>query len=177
VEDGARLMERVRARDVDAFERLYDGYHRLVFGIALRIASDAALAEDLTQSIFLKLWSSPETFREGNFAGWLSRVTRNHALDVVRSRANRSGGEMPAEIPAEASTDATVFARIDAQRVRGALSALSEEQRTPIELGFFAGITHEEIALRTGIPLGTIKTRIRTGLRRMRESLNDTVSR
>ncbi|HEV8022692.1 MAG TPA: sigma factor-like helix-turn-helix DNA-binding protein, partial [Candidatus Lustribacter sp.] len=66
---------------------------------------------------------------------------------------------------------------IDAQRVRGALSALSDEQRTPIEMGFFAGITHEEIASRTGIPLGTVKTRIRTGLRRMREALNETVSR
>jgi RNA polymerase sigma-70 factor (ECF subfamily) len=139
-------MERVRARDVDAFEQLYDGYHRLVFGIALRIASDAALAEDVTQSIFLKLWSAPEAFREGNFA-------------------------------AEASTDATVFARIDAQRVRGALSVLNDEQRTPIEMGFFAGITHEEIAQRTGIPLGTIKTRIRTGLRRMREALTEAVSR
>jgi RNA polymerase sigma-70 factor, ECF subfamily len=177
VEDGARLMERVRARDVEAFELLYDGYHRLVFGIAQRIASDAALAEDVTQSIFLKLWSSPETFREGNFAGWLSRVTRNRALDAVRSRAGRPLGELPAEIPAEASTDATVFANIDAQRVHGALAALSEEQRTPIELGFFAGITHEEIARRTGIPLGTIKTRIRTGLRRMRDMLNDAVSR
>jgi RNA polymerase sigma-70 factor (ECF subfamily) len=177
VEDGARLMERVRARDVEAFEQLYDGYHRLVFGIALRIASDAALAEDVTQSIFLKLWSAPDAFREGNFSGWLSRVTRNRALDVVRSRSNRPTDEIPADIPAEASTDSTVFARIDAQRVRGALSALSEEQRAPIEMGFFAGITHEEIARRTGIPLGTIKTRIRTGLRRMREMLNEAVSR
>jgi RNA polymerase sigma-70 factor, ECF subfamily len=177
VEDGARLMERVRARDVDAFEHLYDGYHRLVFGIALRIAADASLAEDITQSIFLKLWTSPETFREGNFAGWLSRVTRNRALDVVRSRANRPTAEITADVPAEASTDATVFANIDAQRVRGALSALSEEQRTPIEMGFFAGITHEEIAQRTGIPLGTIKTRIRTGLRRLREALSEAVSR
>ena len=170
-------MERVRARDAEAFEQLYDGYHRLVFGIALRVASDAALAEDVTQSIFLKLWSSPENFRQGNFAGWLSRVTRNRALDVVRSRANRPLDEIPADLPAEASTDATVFASIDAQRVRGALSALSEEQRTPIEMGFFGGITHEEIAQRTGIPLGTIKTRIRTGLRRLRESLNEAVSR
>jgi RNA polymerase sigma-70 factor (ECF subfamily) len=177
VEDGARLMERVRARDVDAFEHLYDGYHRLVFGIALRIAADASVAEDVTQSIFLKLWTSPEAFREGNFAGWLSRVTRNRALDVMRSRTNRPTAEITTDVPAEGSTDATVFANIDAQRVRGALSALSEEQRTPIEMGFFAGITHEEIAQRTGIPLGTIKTRIRTGLRRLREALSEAVSR
>ncbi len=139
MEDGARLMERVRARDVDAFEALYDGYHRLVFGIALRIASDAALAEDVTQSIFLKLWSAPEAFREGNFSAWLSRVARNRTLDAVRSRANQPGVEVPVDLPAESSTDAAVFARIDAQRVRGALSGLSDEQRTPIELGFSAG--------------------------------------
>ncbi len=177
MEDGARLMERVRARDVDAFEQLYNGYHRLVFGIALRIAADAALAEDVTQSIFLTLWSSPEAFRAGHFAAWLSRVTRNRTLDAVRSRASRPTAEIPVDLAAEASTDATVFANIDAQRVRGALSALNEEQRTPIELGFFGGITHEEIARRTGIPLGTIKTRIRTGLRRMRDTLNEAVSR
>jgi RNA polymerase sigma-70 factor (ECF subfamily) len=170
-------MERVRARDVDAFEALYDGYHRLVFGIALRVAGDAALAEDITQSIFLKLWSAPEAFRDGNFSAWLSRVTRNRALDALRGRAVRPTVELPVDLPAEWSTDAAVFARIDAQRVRGALAALGEEQRTPIELGFFGGITHEEIARRTGIPLGTIKTRIRSGLRRMRDALREAVSR
>jgi RNA polymerase sigma-70 factor (ECF subfamily) len=170
-------MERVRARDVDAFEQLYDGYHRLVFGIALRVAGDALLAEDITQAIFLKLWSAPEAFRDGNLSAWLSRVTRNRALDALRSRAGRPTVELPADLPAEISTDAAVFARIDAQRVRSALAALGEEQRTPIELGFFGGITHEEIARRTGIPLGTIKTRIRSGLRRMRDSLSEAVSR
>jgi RNA polymerase sigma-70 factor (ECF subfamily) len=170
-------MERVRARDVAAFEALYDGYHRLVFGIALRMTSNAAIAEDVTQSIFLKLWSAPGAFREGNFAAWLSRVTRNRTLDAVRSSANRPSAEIPVDLPSEGSIEDTVFERIDAQRVRGALSALDDDQRTPIELGFFGGITHEEIARRTGIPLGTIKTRIRTGLRRMRESLSEAVSR
>jgi RNA polymerase sigma-70 factor (ECF subfamily) len=177
VEAGARLMERVRARDVAAFEQLYDGYHRLVFGIALRMTSNAAIAEDVTQSIFLKLWSAPEAFREGNFSAWLSRVTRNRTLDAVRRSANRPTAEIPVDLPSEGSIEDAVFDRIDAQRVRGALSALDDDQRTPIELGFFGGITHEEIARRTGIPLGTIKTRIRTGLRRMRESLSEAVSR
>ncbi len=169
-------MERVRTRDVDAFEQLYDGYHRLVFGIALRMTSDATMAEDITQSVFLKLWSAPDAFRDGNFSAWISRVTRNRVLDLLRSRANKPAGEIPADLPAELSLDDDVFARIDAERVRAALAALSEEQRTLIELGFFAGATHEEIARRTGIPLGTIKTRIRTGLRRMRESLVEAVS-
>jgi RNA polymerase sigma-70 factor (ECF subfamily) len=177
VEAGARLMERVRARDVAAFEQLYDGYHRLVFGIALRMTSDATMAEDVTQSVFLKLWSAPDAFRDGNFSAWISRVARNRVLDVLRSRANRPAEEIPADLPADLSLDDDVFARIDAQRVRTALAALGDDQRTLIEMGFFGGITHEEIARRTGIPLGTIKTRIRTGLRRMRDVLQDAVSR
>ncbi len=170
-------MERVRARDADAFEQLYDGYHRLVFGIALRMTSDATTAEDITQSVFLKVWSAPDAFRDGNFSAWISRVARNRVLDVLRSRANKPAEEIPADLPAELSLDDDVFARIDAQRVRVALAALGEEQRTLIEMGFFGGITHEEIARRTGIPLGTIKTRIRTGLRRLRDALGDAVSR
>jgi RNA polymerase sigma-70 factor (ECF subfamily) len=170
-------MERVRARDVDAFEQLYDGYHRLVFGIALRMTNDATLAEDITQSVFLKLWSAPDAFRDGNFSAWISRVARNRVLDLLRSRAAKPADEIPADLPAELSLDDAVFARLDAQRVRTALAALNEDQRTVIEMGFFGGITHEEIARRTGIPLGTIKTRIRTGLRRLRSDLSETVSR
>jgi RNA polymerase sigma-70 factor (ECF subfamily) len=170
-------MERVRTRDVDAFEQLYDGYHRLVFGIALRMTGDATMAEDITQSVFLKLWSTPDAFRDGNFAAWISRVTRNRVLDILRSRAAKPAIEIPVDLPAEVSLDDDVFARIDAQRVRSALAALSDDQRTAIEMGFFGGITHDEIAQRTGIPLGTIKTRIRTGLRRMREALVESVSR
>jgi len=177
MEDGARLMERVRARDGAAFERLYDAYHRLVFGIALRMLGDATMAEDLTQSVFMKIWSSPDAFRDGNFGAWIARVARNRALDVIRSRALRDEGEIPADIAEPGAIDDVVFARLDSQRVRAALGALPDEQRAPIELGFFGGITHEEIAKRTGIPLGTIKTRIRTGLRRLRTELQGTVSR
>ena len=135
------------------------------------------MAEDITQSVFLKLWSAPGAFRDGNFSAWISRVTRNRVLDILRSRAAKPAIEIPVDLPAEVSLDDDVFARIDAQRVRSALAALSDDQRTAIEMGFFGGITHDEIAQRTGIPLGTIKTRIRTGLRRMREALVESVSR
>lgn len=166
-------MDRVRARDADAFEALYDGYHRLVFAIAMRMTNDANTAEDVTQSVFLTLWTTPEAFRGGTFAAWLSRVTRNRVLDVLRSRSNRATAEIPADLAAYGSTADTALERIDAQRVRTALAALGEDQRSMIELGFYGGITHEEIARRTGIPLGTVKTRIRTGLRRMREMLSE----
>jgi RNA polymerase sigma-70 factor, ECF subfamily len=177
VEDGVRLMERLRERDIIAFESLYESYHRLVFGIALRVLNDATMAEDLTQSVFLKLWTAPDSFRVGNFAAWLSRVTRNRALDAARSRAIRHEDEISADIAVEGTVDDAVFARLDSQNVRNALAALPLEQRAPIEMGFFGGITHEEIAKQTGVPLGTIKTRIRTGLRRLRNELDGAVAR
>ena len=176
VEDAGRLMERVRQRDGDAFELLYDGYHRLVYGIALRILGDVPAAEDVTQAVFLKLWSSPRSFAKGNFAAWIARVTRNRALDVVRSRSVRQEAEVPDTMPADDALEDRAFAMLDAEFVRSALARLPDDQRRPIELGFFGALTHEEIARRTGIPLGTIKTRIRTGLRKLRAQLDGVVT-
>lgn len=164
-------MERVRDRDVAAFEAIYDGYHRLVHGIALKMLQDAMAAEDLTQAVFLKVWSRPDAFAGGNFGAWIARVTRNNTLDALRTRALRSEGEMPLDIPVDGALDDVVFARLDGERVRAALTSLPEEQRFPIELGFFGGVTHEEIARRTATPLGTVKTRIRAGLRKLRSAL------
>ncbi|MBV9647033.1 MAG: sigma-70 family RNA polymerase sigma factor [Candidatus Eremiobacteraeota bacterium] len=175
MDDAGRLMARVRERDVAAFEALYDAYHRLVYGVAVRMLGDAASAEDLTQSVFLKVWSSPESFSAGNFGAWLGRVTRNRALDVIRRRAVRAEEEIPCDIPFEGSIDDAVFARIDGERVRSALSTLPAEQRSLIEMGFFDGVTHEELARRTATPLGTVKTRIRSGLRKLRSALEATV--
>lgn len=168
-------MARVRERDVTAFEAVYDGFHRLVYGIALKMLGDPSAAEDLAQAVFLKVWSSPEAFGGGNFGAWIARVTRNRALDVLRSRATRPETEMPADIPLEGSLDESVFARLDGERVRSALAALPDEQRRPIELGFFGGMTHDEIARRSELPLGTVKTRIRAGLKKLRVSLEGSV--
>jgi RNA polymerase sigma-70 factor (ECF subfamily) len=168
-------MARVRDRDVAAFEAIYDGYYRLVHGIALKMLQDAMAAEDVTQAVFLKVWSAPEAFTSGNFGAWLARVTRNRALDVLRTKATRSEREMPVDLVLEGALDDVVFARIDGERVRLALRALPEEQRGAIELGFFGGVTHEEIARRTATPLGTVKTRIRAGLRKMRAALESSM--
>ena len=176
VEDPSRLMARVRSRDAAAFESLYDAYHRLVYGVALRILGDVSAAEDVTQAVFLKLWSSPGLFSSGNFGAWIARVARNRSLDVLRSRVVRSEKETPDVMPVDDPLEDTALANIEAQRVRIALAQLPEDQRKAIELGFFGGITHEEIAHRTGAPLGTIKTRIRMGLRKLRTQLEGVVT-
>ncbi len=169
-------MARLRDRDVAAFEAIYEAYHRLVYGIGLRMLGDGPAAEDLTQAVFLKLWSSPEAFVAGNFGGWIARVARNRALDVLRSRSVRAEGELPSDVRDEGALDELVIARVEGAQVREALGALPLEQRSLIELGFFGGVTHEEIARRTSTPLGTVKTRIRSGLRRLRTLLEAEVS-
>lgn len=168
-------MARVRARDAAAFEALYDAHHRLVYGVAMRMLGDVAAAEDVTQAVFLKLWSAPHLFESGNFAGWIVRMTRNRALDLLRSKSYRQE-ELPENTTADDMLEETAFAHLNADSVRAALGHLAAEQREPIELGFFGGATHEEIARRTGIPLGTVKTRIRMGLRKLRALLADTVN-
>ncbi len=164
-------MARVRERDVTAFEAVYDSSHRLVYGIAFKMLGDQAAAEDLAQAVFLKIWTSPEAFGGGNFGAWIARVTRNRALDMLRSRAARPESEIADDVPLAGSLDETVFARLDGERVRSALATLPAEQRTPIELGFFGGLTHDEIARQSDLPLGTVKTRIRAGLKKLRVAL------
>jgi len=176
VEDAGRLMERVRARDAAAFEALYDGYHRLVYGLAMRVLAEPTAAEDVTQAVFLKIWDNPTLFRGGNFAAWIARVARNRAFDVVRSRAVHAQNDFPESLPVDDALEDTAIANVDAERVRDALARLPPEQREPIELGFFGGATQQQIARQTGLPLGTVKTRIRMGLRKLRNALEGVVT-
>ena len=169
-------MERVRARDAGAFEALYDQYHRLVYGVAFRVLSDAGAAEDVTQAVFLKIWSDPGAFRDGNFGAWVARIARNRAYDIVRSRALHPQNELPESLPLQDAVEETALEHINGERVRLALAQLPAEQREPIEMGFFGGVTQEQIARSTGLPLGTVKTRIRSGLRRLRAALQETVA-
>lgn len=169
-------MERVRSRDADAFELLYDRYHRVVYGVALRVLGDAGAAEDVTQTVFLKIWSNPSLFYDGNFGAWVARVARNRAFDVARSRALHAETAFPESLPIDDALEDRALANIDGERVRRALELLPPEQRELIELGFFGGVTHEQIARRTGLPLGTVKTRVRTGLRRLRGVLESAVT-
>jgi RNA polymerase sigma-70 factor, ECF subfamily len=172
MQDASRLMERVRARDADAFESLYDRYHALVYGLALRVLADPSAAEDVTQNVFLKIWTAPDAFRSGNLEGWLARVARNRAIDVLRSKKLRSESELSESIPADSTLEQAAMERMDGERARAAMGRLPDEQRSLLELGFFGGMTHDAIARQTGLPLGTVKTRMRSGLRRLRELLH-----
>ena len=163
VGDAVGLMERVRRGDAGAFETLYDEYHRLVYGVALRVLSDAAGRRRRHASVFLKLWSNPASFVSGNFGAWIVRVARNRAFDVLRARAARPEDEIPRNAGRArlARRDGAGGHRTPNRFVTPSRN-FQQEQRELIELGFFGGVTHHEIARRTGLPLGTVKTRIRS---------------
>ncbi len=131
VEDDGRLMERVQDRDADAFEGVYDRYHRLVYGLALRVLADPAAAEDVTQAVFLKIWNEPSLFRGGNFAAWIARVARNRALDAARSRAVHAGSELPESLPADDALEETAMARLDGERVRKRWLSFRQNSASP----------------------------------------------
>lgn len=160
-------------RDARAFEALYDRHHRLVYRIAMRFLDHAPAAEDVTQAIFLKVWSAPQAFQDGNFAAWIGRMTRNKCLDVLREKARHPACELAQDVASSHTADSAAFARLDAATVRRALEQIAPDQRNLIELAYFGGMTQQRIAEKTGVPLGTVKTRIRTGLQRLRQVLDE----
>ncbi len=176
VNEADMLLERIRNGDTKAFEQLYDRYSRLVFGIALRMLGDTASAEDVLQSLFFMLWTSPHRYRGGNFRAWLCRVARNRALDILRQRSAHVSAELTEDLVLDHATEDSLNHHLDRACVQAALAQLPAEQRVPIELGFFEGIPHEEIARRIATPLGTVKTRIRSGLHRLRKFLTPEVA-
>jgi RNA polymerase sigma-70 factor (ECF subfamily) len=175
------LMRRLFARDGRAFEALYDRYGDLVYSTALRVLHDRQLAEDVTQEVFARVWRSPGSYvaERGRFLTWLVSVTRNRAVDEVRSRGRRqrhesaSPEEQERELPAGEGNDPLVSAELaeQAHAVREALAEIPPEQREAIELAYFGGLTQQEIAVTLAQPLGTVKTRIRLGMQKLRALL------
>jgi RNA polymerase sigma-70 factor, ECF subfamily len=176
------LMARLSYRDIKAFETLYDRYGTLVYSTALRVVADAHLAEDIAQETFLRLWRMPEHYvaQRGRFVTWLLSVVRNRAVDQVRTRGRRRKREMAPtesgperELAASDSTDPALAAQLADERkmVRKALGALPAEQRQVIEMAYYGGYTQQEIAALLSQPLGTVKTRIRLGMQKMKAAL------
>ena len=175
------LMRRLFHKDKHAFEAIFDRYGDLVYSTALRILRDAHLAQDISQEIFVRLWRKPESYmaERGRFLTWLISVTRNRAVDEIRSRGRRlrhetaSPEEQEREFPAGEANDPALNAQLadQARTVRAALTELPPEQRQVIELAYFGGLTQQEISDRLDQPLGTVKTRIRLGMQKLRAAL------
>ncbi|MDE3162889.1 MAG: sigma-70 family RNA polymerase sigma factor [Acidobacteriota bacterium] len=166
------LLDRVRLRDQDSMSEIFDRYAKLVYSVAFRVLKDAESAEDVMQEIFFRLWEKPGTFSSGrgSFPAWLAVVGRNRAVDMLRRRkptdpVDEVALAMPSDFAMEAER------HIVLQRVREHLDTLPRDHRQSLELAFFEGLSHSEIAAQTGIPLGTIKTRIRSALISLREAL------
>ncbi len=170
-------LARISGGELAALEELYDRYKSMAYSFAYRITNDATLAEDGVQDAFLGAWRNAARYLEGrgSVKTWLLSIVHHRAIDAIRRR--RPTTELP-EIDAglpEALTLpdvwAAVSASLDAVTVREALVALSDVQREALELAYFGGLTQQEIAERTGTPLGTVKSRMRLGLLAMRRSL------
>jgi RNA polymerase sigma-70 factor (ECF subfamily) len=179
--DDEELMARLFDRDLGAFRALYERYGSLVYSTCLRIVRDAQIAEDMVQEIFLRIWRRPESYmpQRGRFVTWLTSVTRNRAVDEIRSRNRRfrhetaSPEEQEREVPAAERMDPALTAELSDQRrlILAALEDIPREQREVIELAYFGGLTQQEIAERLTQPLGTVKTRIRLGMQKLRSAL------
>lgn len=172
LEQDVQLLGRVRRGDEQAMATLYDRYSKVVYSVALRVLRDPASAEDVLQDVFLGLWRRPETFisARGSLGGWLAVVSRNRSIDTLRRKR-------PSE-PVEEVYLASNYNLADEaernsmmQRARAVIMRLPLEQRKTLEMAYFDGLTHSEIAEITGDPLGTVKTRIRSALLSLRKEL------
>ena len=170
------LLKAIAARDEAALAQLYDRYDRILFGLLMRILNNREEAEDVLQETFIQVWRKAADFDEtrGRPFTWLVTLARSRAIDRLRTLASRERvAEARAREVSEEISDAATDALKSEQRglVSDALAKLPDEQKRPIMLAYFDGLTQSEIATRLGAPLGTVKTRMRTGMIRLRELL------
>jgi RNA polymerase sigma-70 factor, ECF subfamily len=178
----AALVQRILRRDVNAFEELYDRHSRAVYALVLRILQQTGTAEEVVQDVFLQVWRHAAQYDEsrGPFAPWLFTLARNRALDTLRLKAERQRRreEQSEELIVLVATTPQFEEALDgkrrAARVRELMGALVPQQKRAIELAYFEGLSHSEIAERLKEPLGTVKSWIRNGLIRLREGLQAT---
>jgi RNA polymerase sigma-70 factor (ECF subfamily) len=170
--EDAELLEAVGRQDQTAMTTLFDRYSRLVYSISLRVLREPALAEDVMQEVLLQVWRQPGGFvsQRGSLGAWLAVVARNRSIDVIRRRANLQ----PLEdliLPEPRNLARSVEDNHLMSQVRGVVETLPAEQQNSLQMAYFDGMTHTEISERTGTPLGTVKTRIRSALMTVRKAL------
>ena len=170
--DDAALLTMIGQGDEGAMATLFDRYSRVVYSVSLRVLRDPAAAEDVLQEIFMQIWRKPDamTANRGTVGAWLAVVARNRSIDAIR---RRKPSEAVDDVILTSSTDLAAEAERNSmmERARSVISNLPPEQRKTIEMAFFDGLTHSEIAETTGDPLGTVKTRIRAALLVLRKAM------
>jgi RNA polymerase sigma-70 factor (ECF subfamily) len=174
------LMQLVYRSDASAFEVIYDRHADAAFSLAQRMCSQRALAEDVVQESFLSLWRSRARYdrHRGSVRTWVLGIVHNRAIDALRRRSVSDRGIVREDgieerLVAPERTDAQYARREEAREIRGALEQLPEEQSRVIELAYFGGMTHTQIATMLDTPVGTVKGRMRLGLAKMRMALGD----
>ncbi len=177
----SRLLAALKVQDPAALDELYRAHAAFVHGIAVRVLRDAAEAEETTQDVFVYVWQNAARFdrQRGTLASWLVTLARSRSIDRLRARASQTrrveglGREMSAAPSVDGNDPlAGLLQSETGQRVRAALQQLPAEQRQALEIAYFEGLSHREVAARLGTPLGTIKTRIRQGMLRLRAALD-----
>jgi RNA polymerase sigma-70 factor (ECF subfamily) len=164
------LIQRIIRQDQHALLALYQAYGGLVYGLALRVLQNPGLAEEVTQDVFLKIWQAPDRWNPalGQFTSWLLTVTRNAAIDRLRKERHPHAHLLEEAEHHTSATMAVEASWYDQQVLVTLLRELPPEQRHLIELAFFQGYTHAELAEKLNLPLGTVKTRLRSGLQKLR---------
>jgi RNA polymerase sigma-70 factor (ECF subfamily) len=173
VSPDAMLVSAIRSGDEQAMAQLYERYSPIVYSVALRVLGDTGAAEDVLQEVFMQLWRSPDVFdaTRGSLPGWLAVITRNRAIDSLRKRRPETDiTDVVVSIEPDLIGGAELSRALE--KIREALAGMAPPQRSALEMAFFEGLTHAEIAEKTSEPLGTIKTRIRAGLLTLRKAFN-----
>jgi RNA polymerase sigma-70 factor, ECF subfamily len=170
------LMTRVARGDADAFSELYDQTSSMVYGLALRVVRSEAMAEEVTQEVYLQVWRQASGFdqQRGSVKSWMATMAHRRAVDVVRGSQSARDRELkvPADRPVADVAEIAILGD-ERDRVRAALSSLTDLQFQVIEMAYFGGLTYLEVAERLDTPLATVKTRIRDGLIRLRSALGE----
>jgi RNA polymerase sigma-70 factor (ECF subfamily) len=168
------LLALLARSDDEALAELYDRYSRSAYALALRVVRDAGLAQDAVQDAFLSAWRTAAAFdpRRGTAATWLMTLVHRRAVDVVRREDRRRAGPLEdAPVPAGEATDEQVEVREQRRKVQAALEVLTPAEREALELAYYGGLSQSEVAERLGVPLGTVKSRMFSGLARLRDAL------
>lgn len=177
IHEQVALIRRVADGEERALSSLYDATSRLLYGLLLRMLNDTGAAEEVLLDVYTQVWRQAAQYdpRRGTPLGWLTTIARSRAIDRLRAGRSKEGRHESLDLSVQTATtenlEEAMTMRETQRTVRAALGTLPPEQREAIELAYYAGLSHSEIAAETGQPLGTVKTRIRLGMVRLREAL------